>query len=161
LKRTNKMSPLNTYDSFQGTDFTYSDMGFIDVRGSHKLLEEEEYGGVAAYKVETIPEEKFYYSKIITLIEKGTYLPLKREIYDVAGVIWKNQLFEDCTVINNIRTPLVIRMLDLQANTSTEYRVSEVCYGAGLPDEIFETRGLPNALQFDFCPLPTPPARLK
>lgn len=154
LKRTTRIVPINAYDSFQGTDFTYSDIGFIDVRGTHKLLGEEEHAGVAVYKIETIPNETWYYSRIITWVDKKNFLPLQRDLYDVSGTLWKTQLFEEGTVINNIPTPLQIRMLDVQAQTSTEYKVSEVCYGADIPDEVFKPTGLANALQYDFCPLP-------
>lgn len=156
LKRITKIVPVNSYDSFQGTDFTYSDFGFIDVRGTHKLLEMAERDGESVYKVETIPEDSSYYSRIVTWVSPKSFLPLERELFDITGRLWKRQLFEEVTVINNIPTPLLVRMENVQALTSTDYKVSEVCYGAGLPDEIFQPKGLTNALQYDFCPLPEP-----
>jgi outer membrane lipoprotein-sorting protein len=156
LKRTVKLTPVNAYDSFRGTDFTYSDIGFINVQGTHKFLGEEERKGTMAYKIETIPEDRSYYSRIVTWVSKENFLPLERDLYDVTGTLWKTQFFEEVTVINNIPPPLRIVMRDVQAKTSTGYKVSEVCYGAGLPDEIFQPKGLPNALQYDFCPLPKP-----
>ncbi len=159
LKRITKLTPVNSYDSFQGTDFTYSDIGFINVQGIHKLLGEVEHKETRAYKIETIPEDRSYYSRIVTLVSTENFLPLERDFYDVSGTLWKTQLFEEVTVINNIPTPLRIVMRDVQTITSTEYKVSEVCYGAGLPDEIFQPKGLVNALQYDFCPLPEPSPR--
>lgn len=154
MKRVVEMAPVMAYDSFQGTDFTYSDLGFIDVRGVHKLLGVEEHLGSKAYKVETIPEARWYYSRIITWVSTKNFLPLERDCYDVTGTLWKTQLFEDVAVINNIPTPLKVRMMDVQAKTSTENRVSEICYGAPISDEVFELRGLPNALNVPFCPIP-------
>ena len=156
LKRITKIAPVNTYDSFQGTDFTYSDVGFINVRGTHNFLGTPKREGTSVYKVETIPEDTSYYSRIVTCVSKDNYLPLERELYDVTGELWKRQLFEHVTIINNIPTPLLVRMKNIQARTSTDYKVSEVCYGAGLPDEIFQPKGLTKALQYDFCPLPEP-----
>ena len=156
LKRMTTLAPVNSYDSFQGTDFTYSDFGFINVEGTHKILGTAEHEGAEAYKIETIPEDRSYYSRIVTWVSRNNYLPLERELYDVTGTLWKRQLFEDVTVINNIPTPLLVRMMDVQTKTSTAYKMSAVCYGAGLPDEIFAPKGLPNALQYDFCPLPEP-----
>jgi hypothetical protein len=154
MKRIVKMAPVMAYDSFQGTDFTYSDLGFINVRGTHKLLGVVDHLGSKAYKVETIPEAKWYYSRIITWISTKNFLPLERDDYDVTGTLWMTQLFEDVEVINNIPTPLQVRMLDVQSKTSREYRVSDICYGAPIPDEVFELKGLPNALNVPFCPLP-------
>jgi hypothetical protein len=115
---------------------------------------EVEYKETTAYKIQTVPEDRCYYSRIITLVSKETFLPLVRDFYDITGTLWKRQLFEEITVINGIPTPLWITMNNVQTKTSTEYRVSEVCYGAGLPDEVFQPKGLPNALLYDFCPLP-------
>ena len=154
MKRVIKMAPVMAYDSFQGTDFTYSDIDFINVRGTHKLLGVEEHLGSKAYKVETIPEAKWYYSRIITWVATESFLPLERDCYDVTGTLWKTHLFEDVAVINNIPTPLKVRMMDVQTKTSTEYRVSDICYGAPIADEVFEPKGLPNALNVPFCPLP-------
>jgi len=154
MKRAVKFVSAMTYESFQGTDFTYADIGFINVRGTHKLLGIEEHLGRKAYKVETIPEAKWYYSRIITWVSTESFLPLERDFYDVAGTLWKTEFFEDVAVINNIPTPLKVRMVNVQTETSTEFRVSEICYGAPIADEVFEQKGLPNALNVPFCLLP-------
>ena len=137
-----------------GSDFTYSDIGFINVRGTHKLLGVEDHLGIKAYKVETIPEAKWYYSRIIKWVSAENFLPLERDLYDVVGNLWKTQFFEDVEVINNIPNPLKVRMVDVQTKTSTEYKVSDICYGAPVADEVFEPKGLPHALDVPFCPLP-------
>jgi len=155
LKRIREMGPIDSYDSFQGTDFTNSDIGFISVRGTHTLLGETNHKGTTAYSIETVPVQKEKFSKIITMVAKDSFLPLERDMYDVNGVLWKTHFFEDVTVINNIATPLAVRMVDVQTKTSTAYKVDHVCYGAVIPSEIFEPKNLANALQFDFCPLPT------
>jgi len=154
MKRIVEMAPVMAYDSFQCTEFTCSDIGFMNVRGTHKLLGEEEHLGCNAYKVETIPEMKWYYSRIITWVSTKSFLPLQRDLFDITGTLWKTQLFEDVTVINNIPTPLRVRMINVQTEGSTEYKVSDLCYGAPVADEVFEVKGLPNALNVPFCPIP-------
>ncbi|SPD76396.1 conserved hypothetical protein [uncultured Desulfobacterium sp.] len=154
MKRVVKMAPVMAYDSFQGTDFTCSDIGFINIRGTHKLLGEEEHSGNKTYKVETIPENKGYYSRIITWVSTESFLPLERDYYDVVGILWKTMFFENAVVINNTLTPIRVRMIDVQAETSTEYEVSDVCYGANIPDETFRPGDLPDALNAPFCHLP-------
>jgi outer membrane lipoprotein-sorting protein len=154
MKRFVKFVSSMAFESFQGTDFTYSDIGFINVRGTHKLLGIEEHLGKKAYKVETIPEAKWYYSRIIKWASTENFLPLERDFYDVAGNLWKTEFFEDVAGINNIPTPLKVRMIDVQTKTSTEYRVSDICYGAPVADEVFEPTVLPKALDVPFCPIP-------
>ena len=154
LKQTKRLRELEKYKSLQITDFTYADIGFLDIRGSHKMLEEEITPGGKAYKLETVPEIAWCYSRVITWISQDNFLPLQRDLYDFAGKLWRRQFFENVTVINNIPTPLRIRMVDLQSKSSTEYNVGEVCYGASIPEAIFEPDALENALQYDFCPLP-------
>ncbi len=155
LNQTRRLRQLERYKSLQITDFTYADIGFLDIRGSHTLMGEEMHPGGKAYKVETIPEDAWCYSRIITWISQENFLPLQRDLYDFSGKLWRRQVFENVTIINNIPTPLLVRMVDLQSDSSTEYTVSEVCYGASIPEEIFDPSTLSNALQFDFCPLPT------
>lgn len=148
-----RIVPVKAYESFLHTDFTYADIGFIDISGLHSILGREDHEGVDSYKVETIPKKRWYYSRVITWISAETMLPSEREYYDAAGRLWKKQLFEEVTRINNVPTPVKMRMMDIQAGTSTEYAVSEICYGAAIPDDIFEPKSLPLALDAPFCPV--------
>ena len=42
----------------------------------------EQFKGKLAYRVETIPEENWYYSRIETWIDPETDLPIQRDFYD-------------------------------------------------------------------------------
>lgn len=155
LKRISQTAAVNAYESYQGTDFTYSDIGFLTVLGSHEVMGEINHKGVEAYKILTIPSQRDYFLKIITIVAKDSFLPLERNMYDINDVLWKRQFFEEITIINKIPTPLDVRMVDVQTGTSTAYKVDDVCYGAVIPTEIFEPKNLSGALQFDFCPIPS------
>lgn len=78
-------------------------------------------------------------------------LPIARNFYDIGGRLWKTQHFEKVVEINSIATPLLIRMVDHQNYTSTEYRVSDLCYGQNVPDDVFRIDNLPEALDSAFC----------
>ena len=41
--------PVDIYQRFLGTDFTYADLGFVRLHEMYKLLGEEELNGVQAY----------------------------------------------------------------------------------------------------------------
>ena len=151
INRVREIFPVMAYDTFLNTDFTYADIGFLNVEGVHKLLGEEEHLGKKVYKVETVPKIKWYYGRIITWVSADNYLPIERDYYDTAGRLWKKQTFKKVTVFNEIPTPVKICMEDLQMNTRTEYEVSAVCYGSYVPDDIFSLENLKQSLEAEFC----------
>jgi hypothetical protein len=137
---------VDQYASFLGTDFRFADLGFIKLHKYYRLLGEENHGGVQAYKVEAkVPEEKEYYSRIITWVAADTFLPLQRDYYDPRGDLWKTELFEDVSVINGVPTPLRIKMKDVESDNSTEFYLSQVEYDKIVPDSLFEPKELLQA----------------
>ena len=157
-RRVRKLSMMNKYDSFFGTDFTYVDLGIKDPGGTCKFIGNEEYGGRKAYKVETVPKEQCYYSRIVSLIEMETYLPIKREYYDAAGRLWKQKLFENVVVLNNNPMPLKIKMIDVQRNHSTEVTFSDIYYDVDyLSKENFNPDKLPEAVFSPVCTIKLTP----
>ena len=151
LGRVRKISNVNAYESFLNTDFTYADLRFIDSKSNVKLLEEVDLDGSPTYKMEIIPQEKsHYYSRSIMWISKDTFLPLRRDYYDMNKTLWKRQLFEQITYINGVPIPFRVRMLDLKAKTSTEFNIIEINSGVELPDAMF----VPEQLKFSLkCPV--------
>lgn len=144
LRRVRRIVPVDAYEHFMDTDFTYADLGFVSRRGTYRLLGEEEHAGVHAYKIEEAPKEQWYYSRTVTWVNADSLLPLQRDYYDTAGRLWKTVLFEQVSIIDGVPTPLRLRMQDLQQDTSTELTMSEVRYDADLPEALFEPSGLPQ-----------------
>lgn len=146
VRRVRAIVPVEKYERFLRTDFTYADLGFVSLQGAYRFLGEEQHAGVRAYKIEEVPKDQWYYSRIITWVAADSLLPLQRDYYDRAGQLWKTELFEQVTVINGIPTPLRIRMLDVQQDSSTELQMSEVRYDVELPDELFDPKRLPDVM---------------
>jgi hypothetical protein len=145
IRRVRKLGPVEQYDSFLGTDFTYGDLDFIKLHEGYSLLGTEEHAGVRAYKVEEkVPQERAFYSRIITWVATDSLLPLQRNYYALNGELWKTELFEDVSVIDGVPTPLRIKMKDVEDVTSTEFTLSEVDYDADIPDAIFSPKELLN-----------------
>jgi len=162
MRRTREISGLvDRYASFFGTDFTYSDLGFINLNGEYRVLGEEACEGVDAYKVEEkVPvQPAAYYSKIITWVAKDSMLPLRRDYYAPSGDLWKTELFKDVSVVDGVPTTMRIVMKDVQANTSTELKLSELQYCGTLSDELFDPKNLAkvaeNPIWQPYCTLPT------
>jgi hypothetical protein len=147
------VEPWNAYDSFLNTDFTYADLGFVDTKGAYRLLGQETVDDTPAYKVEKIPESPIrYYSRIITWISKETYLPIRRDYYDIANRLYKRQLFENIFMVGKTPVPYKITMINLQTNSSTILSVNELKTGLDLelPDDIF----MPERLKYSAtCPI--------
>ncbi|MGE0681023.1 MAG: outer membrane lipoprotein-sorting protein [Candidatus Binatia bacterium] len=145
LRRVRELVGVDAYQHFLGTDFTYADLGFIRLHPQYRLLGEEDHGGKKTYKIEeSVPKERAYYSRVITWVSKDSMLPVERDYYDVAGTLWKTELFEEET-IDGVPTTIRIQMKDLQGKSSTEIRVSNVTYDVEIPDALFDPMGLSGA----------------
>jgi outer membrane lipoprotein-sorting protein len=147
LRRVRQLLPVEVYQRFFDTDLTYADLGYVDRQGNYRLLGEENRHGVQTYAVELVPAQQVYYSRIVTWVAEDTMLPVEREYYDVAGLLWKRMTFEQVTTIDDIPTPLHIRMQDLQQNTRTDVTFSNVRYGVELPPTLFDPQQLPQTVE--------------
>jgi outer membrane lipoprotein-sorting protein len=142
--------PVENYQRFMDTDFTYADLGFVDRHGSYRLLGEEVHDEAQTYKVELVPKQQAFFSRIITWVAKDTMLPMQRDYYDVAGWLWKTMTFGDVKVIENIPTPLRLIMHDVQQSTSTTITYSDVDYGVDIPNTFFDPEHLPQTVEARF-----------
>jgi outer membrane lipoprotein-sorting protein len=151
IRRVRKLLGFGAFESFLGTDFTYEDLGFIELNHrAFTLLGEETVAGTPCYKVQEVPQHNFYYARIVSLIAKDSLLPLRREYYDVANNLWKTETFQEVQTVKGIPTPLHIRMEDVQTGTSTELKMSDLHYDVDLPDSLFRPEVLPEVLKHPF-----------
>ncbi len=75
----------------------------------------------------------------------NSFLPLQRDYYDTPGRLWKTELFE-VSIIDKTPTPIRIVMKDVQRGFGTELNITDVDYRVEIPDEIFDPKLLPNAV---------------
>ena len=138
IDRIRRIIPVETYQQFLGTDFTYADLGFVDRRGQYRLLGKEKHKDRQVYKIDFAPTDQWYYSRIITWVDAETYLPLQRDFYDVANKLWRTQTFDQVAAIDGEPTPLRIEMKDLQQGTSTIFSMSDVQHNDKIPETLFD-----------------------
>lgn len=144
IRRVREIKPIDQYESFLGTDFTYADLGFIKLHGRYKLLGEEEHNGVRAYKIqEVVPQDLVYYSKIVTWVAADSMLPVERDFYGPAGDLMKREVFQSATILDGVPTALRLAMKDVEQGTSTELNARQVDYDVVLPDKLFDPHELP------------------
>ena len=147
IRRVRKISGMDAQQPFLGTDFTDADMGFVNLRDSKfNLLGQEAMGHAQVFKVEEVPANQWYFSRIITWVDMKTMLPMGRDFYDMANQLWKTERIQDTSTIDGTPTIMLVEMKDRPAGTSTELRVSEVHYDAEIPDALFDPSRLPQAV---------------
>ena len=147
-RRTLEISGLNIYDNFLATNFTYADLGFVTPAcDAYKLLGEEKYNNENSYKVEEmLPKEKAKYSRIVTWITANTKLPLEKHYYDMAGILWKKEVFKSAAIVDGTPTVMSTIMNDVQRGGMSEIKISSVKNDAKLSDELFAPDNLSKAL---------------
>jgi hypothetical protein len=144
LRGLRKLTGIGTYEHFLGTDFTYASLGFVRSHKGYKLLGTKQHAGTAAYELqEKPPGADSFYSRVVLWIGEGTMLPLERDYYDPAGMLWKTETFDSVTTIDGVPTILHVQMKDLEGKTSTDLNVSSVKYDVEVPDSVFDPGQLP------------------
>jgi len=146
VRRARRLLPVEVNQSFFGTDITYADLGFVDLRPQSRLLGTEKRNGETVFRVEEVPAERWYYARIVSVVSADTWLPLEREFYDAANVLWKVERTVRVARIEGVPTPLSVRMENVQEGSSTELEVTAVRYGVELPDALFDPAQLGKAL---------------
>lgn len=146
LRRVRRVLPVDPYESFFNTEFTYADLGFVEL-GDRKvtLLGDDRLGEVAATKIQEMPKRQDHFKRIVTWVAKADGRPLKREYYDLADRLWKVQTFEDAAVIHDVPTVQRMRIEDVQAGFGSEYRAGQIGYGMAIPAELFDPAKLAHA----------------
>jgi hypothetical protein len=146
LRRVRRVLPVNEFESFLNTEFTYADMGFVDLQNRKlKLLGEQPLDGTAAYQVQETPADARTFSRIVDWIDKASKRPLKREYYDVANRLWKVETFDNVAAVHDAPTAQRVRMEDVQTGYGSEYRVGQLGYDVQIPKELFDWQQLAKA----------------
>jgi outer membrane lipoprotein-sorting protein len=144
LHRVRKVVGIGSYEHFLGSDFTYADLGFVRAHKNYKLLGTKQHAGTNAYELqENLPAGQSFYSRVVLWIAQSDLLPLQRDYYDPAGVLWKTEIFDSATVIDGVPTILHVQLKDLEGKTSTDLDVSSIKYDVEVPDSIFDPDRLP------------------
>ena len=145
VRRVRELARVEAYQAFLNTDFTYADLGFVNPRERYELLGTEQRDGVQTYKVQAVPREQWYYSRIVTWVAADSWLPIRREFHDPAGLLWKVETWGNVVRIDGVPIPLLDKMEDVRQGGSTEMRMSEVLWDRELPPALFDPKNLPEA----------------
>jgi len=149
VRRVRTILPVEGLTPFLDSDFTLADLGFVDLRSRFQLVGPTSRDGAALWEMSEVPQSshaRWYYSRVRTWLRQDSALPVERRYYDPSGTLWKDERFEQVSVVDGVPTVLAVRMRDELAGGSSELRVDLVSYDADLPDALFDPKALRDAV---------------
>lgn len=148
LRRVRRVSGPGSFEPFLNSDFTYADVGLVDVGDrTLKLLGTAERGGTKAYELQETPRQTWYYSRIVDWVAVDSGLPLERDDYDAANALWRKQVYEDVATVDGVPTPMHVRVDDVQTRDWTDYKLDDLHYDVQVPDGVFDPEKLPDVVK--------------
>jgi outer membrane lipoprotein-sorting protein len=150
VQRVRRFTPLQGWEPFFGSDFSYQDFSFPRFGLNPKLKGTEMHNDTECYRLEEALANNPYYSKIESWVATDTGLPVERDYYDLSGKLYKSERYEHIVTIQNIPTITKIVMTDVQMDRSSEIDVTSVKYNKQAPPSLFDPNNLPNAAANQF-----------
>ena len=150
LGRTVMLPPATGFAPLFDSDFTFADLGFMDLTDNYSYLGEATLGNTPTYKIQESPPRNPYYSKIIAWIRKSDYLPLRREFYNYAGPLVQIEDYGGIQNIDGIPTVTHIKMTLESSGNSTQFAFSHIQYNRKPPASLFDPDQLRNLAKQPF-----------
>jgi hypothetical protein len=145
VRRVRTLIPQDGYDAFLGSDFTFFDLGFVRRSDAYTLAGAEARNGTDAWKLEQIPANRSFYSRIVMWIDKATLLPIEIDYFGPAGELWKVQTFDKIVTIDGQPAATSVTMKDTLTGGTSQITISKLKFDVDLPSSLFERAGLPEA----------------
>ena len=144
MKKVRRVSGSSKDDDFQGTDFTYDDMGDRSLgKDTFALLGEETVDGVACWKLEyTAKDKSAKISRRILWIGKDNYVTYKGEYYDKQNKLFKTMECQDIAQIDGYWTTKKMIMTTLTTSHKTVYEMKDIQYDNDINPAFFTVSAL-------------------
>jgi uncharacterized protein len=151
LKKPRRVAGNNKKSSFVGTDLSYGDLvGHKPQNWIHKFVRQEAYAGMTAYVVESVPKSMEIttdsgYSKRISWIDKDSFVALKVEFYDPAGMLLKTADSSELKQVDAKHKkwqPMLVQVKNHQTGGSTAVKMEKFEANTKVGDEYFSVRYL-------------------
>src|SRR5262249_6595690 len=111
----------------------------------YKLLGEDTEKGAHVYRIEQVPANQWYYTRIVTTVNADSFLPVERQFFDSANQLWKIERFEGVSTIQGVPTVINTSMEDVQSKSRSTIAVSDLQYDAQVPPALLDPAALPDA----------------
>ncbi len=137
--RVQRLTPVALAAPFFGTDFSYSDLGFVNLRQRYKYLGAVKRDGVETYEIQGFPNPERYDSRsFIVWIDQRNFLPVERDFFSYDRRPWRIERYFDVKDIQGVQTVGRIEMVDQASNDRTEFDFGNVNYDVQMPAELFD-----------------------
>ncbi len=145
-KRIRKLASHAKKQKFEGSDFTYEDMGSGDSWKEDytpKNIGIKKYDGIDCTLLEmTQKSSDISYSKMIIYLRPSDYYPLKIEYYNKNEKLQKILFLQDIKIIQNIPTAMKMVMENQMDKTKTTMSYEKIDYNVSFDKNFFSERNL-------------------
>lgn len=145
FQRVRRIASHNKKESFVGSDFSYDDLGTAGFSAFFTPKFREENDRAWILELERKPGARKQYSKIVLTVDKATELPVRAELYDDSGQLFKVETQENSRV-GKYWVPTKFVMENVRARTSTVLELRNVRVDQNLSAEIFTERNLKRSV---------------
>ena len=144
MKKARRVSGSSKDDDFQGTDFTYDDIGERSLgKDTFKILGSETVDGKDCWMLEyTAKNTNSKITRRVMWIDKSNYTTLKGEYYDRQGKKFKELLCESIEQVDGFWTIKKMTMSNLLSSHKTVYELLEVKYILPVDKNVFTVSAL-------------------
>ena len=127
-----------------GSSFSYEDLAKRSLKkDKYKLLKEDEYEGQECYLLEATSNDKS--EKIVRRelwIRKDNFVVVKAKHYGQDGKLLKTLLTKGVKKIQGIWVVTLSQMKNLEKDSQTFLKLSEIKFNTGLRDNLFKKENL-------------------
>ena len=148
MKKVRRVSGSSKDDDFQGTDFTYDDLGNRSLsKDDFAILGSEKVNGVDCWILEAkAKDSKAKVSRRVTWVDKKTYVTYKGEYYDKQNRLQKTLICENIKQVKGYWTTQKMTMTNVQSNHKTIYEVKDLKYDEAVNTSFFTVSALEREL---------------
>ena len=144
MKKVRRVSGSSRDDDFQGTDFTYDDLGNRNLsKDNFAILGEEKVNGADCWILEAkAKDSKAKISRRVSWVDKKTFVTYKGEYYDKQNRLQKTLICENIKQIKGYWTTQKMTMTNVQSNHKTVYEVNNLKYDEKINESYFTVSAL-------------------
>ncbi|MBD3380049.1 MAG: outer membrane lipoprotein-sorting protein [Candidatus Omnitrophica bacterium] len=141
LDLVRRVAASDKRSSFVGSHFAYEEISGRGPEEDTHELEGEEDG---KYKIRSTPREpgEVEFSYFVTWVNKDNFVPVRAELYDKRGKLYKTIEALEIKDIEGYPTVVKMKASDLNTGGNTVSEFSDIDYDIGLEEDIFTERYL-------------------
>ena len=144
-RRARRLADAREDENFFGSDLTYRDLELLvriqqwnDEEARATLVGEEDLDGKRCSVVELVPRNTEYpYARYRLWFGTADFLLWRLDVYDTDGKVVKRVSVQRHQRIQDYTTLMEIVVVNVPAETHTVFRMHDVRYDQGIPDDLF------------------------